>query len=91
VINNEVGPDAPLPQECSDQVANMSTLQDDLQERTQVIQRDLDSLAKNLKRDVDILATMTQEVHAPRSKSTTAQKQTFSCLDTLEVYCEEKF
>ena len=89
VTNNEVGPDAPLPQECSDQVANMSTLQDDLQERTQVIQRELDALAENLQRDVDILATMTQEVHAPRSKSATAQKQTFSCLDILEVYCEE--
>jgi ABC-type phosphate transport system auxiliary subunit len=47
----------------------MSTLENELQNKSQVIQQELDSLAERLMRDVDIMAAMAQEFHAPRSKS----------------------
>lgn len=67
----------------------MSTLENELQNKSQVIQQELDSLAERLMRDVDIMAAMAQEFHAPRSKSRSAFQQSSSSLDLLEVYCEE--
>ena len=70
------------------QEANMSTLESELQKKSESIQRELDALVHNLKNDVAGLASVRQEAHAPRSKSVSAHGQC-QRLDLLEVYCEE--
>ena len=70
------------------QEANMSTLESELQKKSESIQRELDALVHNLKNDVAGLASVRQEAHAPRSKSVSAHGQC-QRLDLLEIYCEE--
>eukprot|EP00435_Cladocopium_sp_Y103_P046279 s759_g13.t1 len=89
VTNPEKGP-VKMPEHASlDADAKLSTLGDELELRAKTIQQELDALVSCLKRDVANLASVTQEAHAPRSKSTSATGQSNSQLDLLEIYCEE--
>lgn len=67
--NFKEGPIRNQPVIHSEGCTDMSTLENELQNKSQVIQQELDSLAERLMRDVDIMAAMAQEFHAPRSKS----------------------